>query len=184
MRLFLLFSSCIGLCVWRHYTVEMLVWGCNLWSNQCVVAVHTPDTTSVILHRVPPRQPRWCNTKSLQNIVEFPISTLGDSRTCTDFLYSCTRGNNVTLWYHHFHKAGGSTFVSLAKANGATLVPRNSNGNPLGSNGARIPFWTFTPTEQVIANPCSKLAELCSTAHSAMIPCLFHHAYCHHLRIC
>lgn len=150
MRMFLLFSSCLGLYVWMHHTVEILVWGCNLSSNQCVVAAHTPDTSSVILHSVPSRQPRWCHIKASKRSMRFPNSTLDDSRRCTDFIYACTGGKKVTLWYHHFHKAGGSTFVNLAKANGATLLPRNSNGNPLSRNGVRIPFWKFSPEEQVI----------------------------------
>lgn len=82
--------------------------------------------------------------------MRFPNSTLDDSRRCTDFIYACTGGKKVTLWYHHFHKAGGSTFVNLAKANGATLLPRNSNGNPLSRNGVRIPFWNFSPEEQAV----------------------------------
>ena len=45
-------------------------------------------------------------------------------------------------------QAGGSTFVKVAQANGATLSPWNSNGNPLeegGSSNERIPFWDMQP---------------------------------------
>mmetsp|Transcript_56690 Transcript_56690/g.111966 ORF Transcript_56690/g.111966 Transcript_56690/m.111966 type:complete len:482 (+) Transcript_56690:135-1580(+) len=80
-------------------------------------------------------------------------------RTCVEWLYACDSSSsrsknrwgasNVTIWYHHFHKAGGSTFVKLAQANGANLMPANSNGNPLGGDGKRIPFWEFGPAEQV-----------------------------------
>jgi len=60
--------------------------------------------------------------------------------------------SNVTVWYHHFHKAGGSTFVKLAQANGAGLAPYNSNGNPLAGpapGAERVPFWEWAPSAQV-----------------------------------
>jgi len=70
-------------------------------------------------------------------------------RACVEWAYACDGGHNVTLWYHHFHKAGGSTFVKMAQANGAQLHRLHENGNPLSSaTGKRIAFWERTPMAQ------------------------------------
>ena len=76
-------------------------------------------------------------------------ASLEARRACVEWAYACNGGHNVTLWYHHFHKAGGSTFVKMAQANGAQLHRRHENGNPLnGATGKRIAFWERPPMAQ------------------------------------
>ena len=68
---------------------------------------------------------------------------------CVEWAYACNGGSNTTLWYHHFHKAGGSTFVKLAEANGARLHRWHENGNPVdAATKERITFWKFSPLQQ------------------------------------
>lgn len=49
------------------------------------------------------------------------------------------------IWYVHFHKAGGSSLVRLAKENGEILYPHHGNGNPLRSDGKDIRTWELSP---------------------------------------
>jgi len=45
------------------------------------------------------------------------------------------------IWFQHFHKAGGTSIVEMAKANRETLYPKNSNGNPVGENEKLLELW-------------------------------------------
>jgi hypothetical protein len=47
------------------------------------------------------------------------------------------------IWFQHFHKAAGTTVVSLAKLNGEILYPQNRNGNPIDDHGRDLPIWTY-----------------------------------------
>ncbi|MGF1454809.1 MAG: hypothetical protein ACFB6R_05450 [Alphaproteobacteria bacterium] len=47
------------------------------------------------------------------------------------------------VWFQHFHKAGGSSLIELAKASGETFYPQNANANPLDAHGKTIPLWQF-----------------------------------------
>jgi Sulfotransferase family len=47
------------------------------------------------------------------------------------------------VWFQHFHKAGGTSVVQLAKINGEHLYPRHKNGNPHASNGRLIELWNL-----------------------------------------
>jgi hypothetical protein len=70
-------------------------------------------------------------------------------KACVEWAYACDGGRNVTVWYHHFHKAGGSTFVKVAQANGAQLHRWHENGNPLdGTTQERVAFWKPAPMAQ------------------------------------
>ena len=146
-------ALCALFLLWQH-DVKVLAWGCRPWAlHECVVAVHTSETTTVLINNAKWTPPTWCQSAAHQSEANHPPFgrqnvSLGERRRCADRAYACARRKNVTLWYHHFHKAGGSTFVNLAKANGATLMPKYSNGNPLDATGARIPFWTFAPEKQ------------------------------------
>lgn len=57
------------------------------------------------------------------------------------------RGGRPLVWFHHMHKAGGTSVVELARANGMTLYPREANGNPLHESGEVIPLWEMPPDE-------------------------------------
>lgn len=141
--------------------VQFMVWGCTSFS-QCVVMVRTYEITNILINRVTPQTPKWCSSSSLNkkacksyvNMAEVGVSVEGGEaglmqrRDCADWTYACGGERNVTIWYMHFHKAGGSTFVQIAQANGARLMPTNSNGNPLDEFGERIPFWSYTGTSQ------------------------------------
>jgi hypothetical protein len=153
-------------CTYLYYycvsnEVQVMVWGCTSLS-QCVLMVRTSEITNILINRVTPQKPTWCKhsevkrkvCRGLANKPEFAVSVSGGEsgliqrRNCADWLYACSGERNATVWYHHFHKAGGSTFVQLAQANGASLMPSNSNGNPLDENGERIPFWSYTGASQ------------------------------------
>ncbi|MEM6742482.1 MAG: hypothetical protein AAF676_01940 [Pseudomonadota bacterium] len=45
------------------------------------------------------------------------------------------------LWFHHFHKAGGSSVVAAAQAAGWRPHRPHANGNPLGPDGRELPIW-------------------------------------------
>ena len=47
------------------------------------------------------------------------------------------------IWFQHFHKAGGTSIVDMAKINGEKLWPINCNGNPLGRNDELIKLWEY-----------------------------------------
>ena len=146
--------------------------------GQCVVAVRTTEAVTVLENRAAPRSPAWCSRKStLQALgvghkacamvrpgpLGYPSAAgegggeegrgggLGLHKACAEWSYACRGGPNTTIWYHHFHKAGGSTFVRLAEANGASLHPWNANGNPLQGPGSeeRVAFWTMSPHDQL-----------------------------------
>lgn len=51
------------------------------------------------------------------------------------------------IWFQHFHKAGGTSIVELAKRNGERLYPKNHNGNPVGKDGEIIKLWKFSEEE-------------------------------------
>lgn len=44
------------------------------------------------------------------------------------------------IWFHHFHKAGGTSMVKLAEANGEKPYQPNHNGNPVGVDGKPINY--------------------------------------------
>ncbi|MEE4280267.1 MAG: hypothetical protein V2I82_17510 [Halieaceae bacterium] len=48
------------------------------------------------------------------------------------------------IWFQHFHKAGGTSVVELARRNGEVLWPRQANGNPLDDRGNVIPLWGYS----------------------------------------
>ncbi len=61
---------------------------------------------------------------------------------------SSIKGVNVTsrlVWFLHFHKAGGSSLVELARRNGETFYPRSANGNPMSPDGKTIRLWELGP---------------------------------------
>lgn len=67
-------------------------------------------------------------------------------RLCSEALYRCGR---ATLVFVHVHKGGGSTFVSLARANGAGLSPTSRNGDPTTwRNGPRDEWWKLDAKKQ------------------------------------
>ncbi|MBU3071536.1 hypothetical protein KOI40_17045 [Aestuariicella sp. G3-2] len=47
------------------------------------------------------------------------------------------------IWFHHFHKAGGSSIVSAAQNHGEVFYPWHENGNPVDSSGNLIELWDF-----------------------------------------
>jgi len=151
------------------------VWGCARFdfSDGCVVSVHTGVRAELLVTIPKPRRAGWCDAAERELApLCFPADadeaakmtrpllfkdgsaeSLETRRRCAEWSYACTRErrpSNVTVWYHHFHKAGGTTFVRTAEANGARLYPWNSNGNPLeaGKGGGRIPFWTYDGAKQ------------------------------------
>lgn len=48
------------------------------------------------------------------------------------------------IWFVHFHKAGGSTLVRLARENGEKLYPNHANGNPLHRDGKDVRTWEMS----------------------------------------
>jgi hypothetical protein len=52
---------------------------------------------------------------------------------------SCT----PLIWFQHFHKAGGSSFIKAAREAGRTLYSPNKNGNPVTEEGSYIPIWNW-----------------------------------------
>ncbi len=54
------------------------------------------------------------------------------------------------IWFHHVHKAGGTSFVKLAEANGEKMYYKGEsrNGMPTNKYGYFLPFGNLTRTEQ------------------------------------
>ena len=51
------------------------------------------------------------------------------------------------VWFQHFHKAAGSSIVSIAAKNGEVLYPNHLNGNPIDNAGNYIPVWNYNHTD-------------------------------------
>ena len=51
------------------------------------------------------------------------------------------------IWFQHFHKAGGTSIVNLAKKNGETFFPHSRNGNPFDNSGFPIRIWELSEKE-------------------------------------
>jgi len=47
-------------------------------------------------------------------------------------------------WFLHFHKAGGSSLVELARRNGETFPPLHDNGNPKDEDGKALRTWDLS----------------------------------------
>ena len=45
------------------------------------------------------------------------------------------------LWFHHFHKAGGSSVVTAARRGGWRPHRPHGNGNPMSPEGETLPIW-------------------------------------------
>ncbi|MEP4035593.1 hypothetical protein [Pseudophaeobacter sp.] len=58
-----------------------------------------------------------------------------------------TEKNYRLIWFHHFHKAAGSTMFASAMLNGEIPYPNHQNGNPCDSAGRVIPLWEFGADE-------------------------------------
>lgn len=148
--------------------VKLKVFGCTGIGKHCVVAAKSgaSDTTAILLNLVPRHRMSWCRELrgdqqrceaemawGYRTTVNGTLEEFKIRKRCAEWIYTCAKTasperRNVTLWYHHFHKAGGSTFVRLAQANGVTLMPRNQNGNPLNRQGERVAFWNYDPRGQ------------------------------------
>jgi len=156
--------------IWNYLDLEVLKWGCYPKTSQyCVVALRSSVTTQLVVNQAAPRHAAWCSSAALQlpprrrcrdlqhgllRAVDASVEAIRERRMCADWFYSCSgkpmTQTNLTMWYHHFHKAGGSSFVRLAEANGARFMPRNQNGNPLTRDSyERIQFWAMSPERQV-----------------------------------
>jgi len=151
--------------IWSVNEFRVMFWGCDsifFWNTQCVVAVQNFDSSTILIDKIIPKKSEWCSTSNIKkkncknlalkpehnNNINGGDSAMVKRRDCVDWMYACSKRQNVTIWYHHFHKSGGSSFVMLAQANGATLMPSNSNGNPLDITGTRIPFWSYNAEAQ------------------------------------
>lgn len=69
-------------------------------------------------------------------------------RSCSEAAYRC---GSATLVFVHVHKGGGTTFVSMARANGAGLARRERNGDPVDGGGGpsgRTAWWDLEPNAQ------------------------------------
>lgn len=53
------------------------------------------------------------------------------------------------VWFQHFHKAGGSSIVDLARLNGETCYPYHENGNPREEKGSLLKIWEYNENELV-----------------------------------
>ena len=51
------------------------------------------------------------------------------------------------IWFQHFHKAGGSSFVTAARESGRKLFMPNRNGNPVADDGNYLPLWAWKESE-------------------------------------
>ena len=51
------------------------------------------------------------------------------------------------IWFQHFHKAGGTSLIELAKHNGEALFPNSRNGNPFDKSGFPIRIWEYSERE-------------------------------------
>lgn len=61
-------------------------------------------------------------------------------------MYRC---GHATLVFVHYHKGGGTTFVAMAKANGAGLPAASRNGDPVQfRRGPRDEWWTKSASDQ------------------------------------
>lgn len=47
------------------------------------------------------------------------------------------------IWFVHFHKCAGTSFLELARLNGYKTYTNNQNGNPVDENGDVIELWKF-----------------------------------------
>ncbi|KAJ8610182.1 hypothetical protein CTAYLR_008748 [Chrysophaeum taylorii] len=64
-------------------------------------------------------------------------------RACSESMY---RRGRATLVFVHVHKGGGTTFVSMARANGAGLASGALNGDPV--RRVRDEWWKLEPSAQ------------------------------------
>ncbi len=48
------------------------------------------------------------------------------------------------IWFMHFHKAGGTSIVGLARRNGETFWADHRNGNPCSTDGKILRPWELS----------------------------------------
>jgi len=88
-------------------------------------------------------------------------AALAESRTCAEAMYRCEK---ATLVFIHAHKGGGTSFVSMARANGAGLAKLERNGDPVeatsrwpalfpkgksdAADSPRVRWWDMPPAMQ------------------------------------
>lgn len=53
------------------------------------------------------------------------------------------------IWFQHFHKAGGSSVINLAKQNGEIFFPYHQNGNPTNMQGKLLEIWNYSDNQLV-----------------------------------
>jgi len=51
------------------------------------------------------------------------------------------------IWFHHFHKAAGSSIVKTALANKEKPFPKHENGNPCDEHGELLPLENYNSQE-------------------------------------
>lgn len=54
------------------------------------------------------------------------------------------KNNKKIIWFQHFHKAGGSSIINLARFNQEIFYPIHQNANPVGTDGKLIPLWEYS----------------------------------------
>lgn len=68
--------------------------------------------------------------------------------TCIE-KFKNTKSDNKLIWFHHVHKAGGTSFIKLAELNNEKLYYKDSrNGLPTNRYGYFIPFGSMDINEQ------------------------------------
>ena len=71
-------------------------------------------------------------------------------------------------WFHHFHKAGGTTMVNLAVANGERLPEPHHNGNPVDERGEAIDYTRMSVEE------LASFTDRCVAQHITFVASEFH----------
>jgi len=51
------------------------------------------------------------------------------------------------IWFQHFHKAGGTSIVDLAKKNHERFWKNHTTGNPRDEGGAELELWKYSPKQ-------------------------------------
>lgn len=55
--------------------------------------------------------------------------------------------SNRLIWFQHFHKAGGTSFIEAAHRSGWKFYHPNLNGNPVNESHRFLPIWTWQVDE-------------------------------------
>ena len=79
-----------------------------------------------------------------------------------------TESRNRLIWFHHFHKAGGTTMVNLAVANGERLPEPHHNGNPVDERGGAIDYTRMSVEE------LASFTDRCVAQHITFVASEFH----------